>query len=309
MPALGRWYQDVWAEEDTYLNSPSASPAPTLPSSVGAGLEAPPVGRFRPIDLTDDSATTENIHLGPLAERVAAVLSWEGVKRPEVERQSTEPEPNADDGGIGALANIDTAELEERLRRELRYLGVFSDASSLPTAGSRKDNDVDWTQRQDDEISASLRACQRQLRDQMATNEARKARLIGLVRDRIAYQEYETLRDSMEKEIENGWVKLQRAVKRKAAKPTGRDKATGSTPSAATPSNTGQANGVTTRGEKERVPVGEALLALLDKRRRFIDSLATMFEDAEPGRYRGYPEKSVYGDDPLTRTSEPTTTS
>jgi transcriptional adapter 3 len=311
MPALGRWYQDVWAEEDAFLNSPSASPAP-FSSSTGGGLEPPPLGRFRPSDLTDDSVATENVFLGPLAERVAAALSWEGVKRPQVDQRATEPETTlgADEGGLGGLTgvNIDTTELEERLRRELRYLGVFADANSS-SATYRRDGDVDWSQRQDDEISASLRACQRQLRDQMEINEARKARLAEVVRDRMAYQEYEGLRDSVEKEIEAGWAKLQRAVKRKAAKAKERGSNTvaAGTPSAATPTSAAApANGVVTRGaekEQQRVPVSDSIVSALEKRRRFVDSLAPLFDDAEPGRFRGFPTESIYGDDPLTRTT------
>jgi transcriptional adapter 3 len=317
MPALGRWYQDVWAEEDAFFNSPSASPAP-FQASTGGGLETPPVGRFRPSDLSDDSVTTENVYLGPLAERIAAAISWESVKRPRVGQRETESETTlgADEGGIGGV-NIDTTELEDRLRRELRYLGVFADANSTSATG-RRDGDVDWLQRQDDEISASLRACQRHLRDQMAINDARKARVAEAIKDRMAYQEYEGLRDSVEKEIEAGWAKLQRTVKRKAAKAKERDKQ-GNTAMTGTPASTAMpssnailggtaANGVVTRAEKERVPVSRAIVAALEKRRRFVDSLAPLLDDAEPGRFRGFPSQSIYGDDPLTRTtpSEPT---
>ena len=47
-------------------------------------------------------------------------------------------------------------------------------------------------------------------------NEARKAILMSLVKDRMAYQDYETARDAQERVIEQGWQKrLRTDVKKK----------------------------------------------------------------------------------------------
>jgi hypothetical protein len=87
-----------------------------------------------------------------------------------------------------------------------------------------------------------------------------------------------SLWDSVEKEIEAGWAKLQRAVKRKAARAKERDKqgnnnATADTPSAAMLSSAvpggATTNGVVTRAGRERVPAFEFIVTALEKRHRF----------------------------------------
>ena len=138
------------------------------------------------------------------------------------------------------IKEMDALDFEARLTRELSFLGVLpplsrssasSASSSTGTSGKKSgpaaasdaqqpqlEAPVDWAGRQDDEISASLRACQRLLEKQTAINGQRRERLAELVRQRIAYQEYESLRDGLEAVIEGAWNKRHRAAQRKAVK-------------------------------------------------------------------------------------------
>ena len=204
---------------------------------------------------------------------------------------------------------MDAVNLEDRIRRELNYLGVFpwepqvpnsamngpmSSASKTPVLGSstmggpaivNKNGEIDWSLRTDDEISTALRACQRRLRDQMAINETRKGRLADVVRDRLAYQEYEGVRDSLEKQIESGWIRRQRHHgKRKSGKGRWSEK-----------------NAPT---ESVRIPFPEGLVSAIEKRRKLVDNVAPIFQGANAGRFRFIPSVSVYGEETGVKTEE-----
>ena len=62
----------------------------------------------------------------------------------------------------------------------------------------------------DDPIATALREAQRELRKVAATNKARKARLVSIACDRLGYQEYLEVRDSIDRNITTLYHKLQR---------------------------------------------------------------------------------------------------
>lgn len=143
---------------------------------------------------------------------------------------------------------------------------------------------VDWSTREDDEVSSALRACQQLLQRQTALNEARKSVLSSIVKDRMAYQDYETTRDAQERVIENGWTKRQRAGKKKG-KGRERDRAAAAAAAA--------------NAEPSKPPVSLALLAAVEKRNKLVGQFKAFFSDEEDrGRFFGIPEKSVYADLP-----------
>ena len=132
-----------------------------------------------------------------------------------------------------SIKDMDALDFESRLTRELSFLGIIPLPARIapppPPKPSKKvaepvttqvdiSSSVDWSTRADDEIATALRACQRQLKKQVALNDKRKERLASIVRQRIAYQEYEHLRDGLEAVIEAAWAKRQRAAQRKAQK-------------------------------------------------------------------------------------------
>lgn len=158
---------------------------------------------------------------------------------------------------------------------------------------------MEWTAREDDDISSALRACQRLLRDQIAVNEGRKARLAEIVRDRIAYQEYESIRDGLERVIETGWIKRQRASKKKTKTKPGIHGAAATSLTASSSQTDSTATGPTTQqGHPKPPPLSEALLVALDKRRRFVDGFFPIFrgtdDEQERARFFGIPPASIY---------------
>jgi transcriptional adapter 3 len=205
-----------------------------------------------------------------------------------------------------SIKEMDALDFESRLTRELSFLGLIPlparAVPPVPTKPSKKNtipdnsaasldlsSSVDWSSRADDEISFALRACQRELRKQTALNDQRKERLSQIVRQRIAYQEFEHLRDGLEAVIEGAWAKRQRAAQRKAQKDRkekdkkgerekDRDKIeAASLAQSIAALNTPQ-------------PLSASLVAALTKRRNLVDSVQPLFP---PNAYI-LPEESIY---------------
>ncbi|KAF8638797.1 hypothetical protein AX17_001856 [Amanita inopinata Kibby_2008] len=196
MPKLGRHYLEVWEDEDAGL-----VPLVTLPQDAPIKQFAAPAPKWDPSTLMEHELLVEEKGHGPLTERViSALLSvpdvavWKGVKAAE---DAMEGRP----GGSGAAAarkeKLNVSELENRIKDTMRYHGLL-------------DGMPDFTEKVDDPIATALRHAQRELRTVLATNKARRARLVAIARDRLAYQEYLELRDSIDKNITNLFGKLQK---------------------------------------------------------------------------------------------------
>lgn len=231
---------------------------------------------------------TENVHLGPLTERLVASLNDGGLASLLVEVPTDEVDASA-----GTAAPMDAIELEDRLKRELRFLGVFPTDALVPSsallAAQANTGDIDWSLRTDDEISTALRACQRALRDQIDVNEGKKAKLATIVKDRMAYQEFESTRDGIEKVIETGWIKRQRYGKKKApvvpTKPGAKPPPVPVAPPPAIVIN------------EPKPPLSRDLLVQMDRRKRFIGAFQPLFDGQPEGRFAGLPGESVYGEE------------
>lgn len=204
---------------------------------------------------------------------------------------------------VPSIKEMDALDFESRLTRELSFLGVIPLPTRIappPTKPSKKTTEsnttqldlsssVDWSSRADDEISTALRACQRQLRRQIAINDKRKERLANIVRQRIAYQEYEHLRDGLEAVIEGAWAKRQRAAQRKAQKDRkekdkkgDREKDRDKLEAASLAQSIAALN--------TPQPLSANLVAALTKRRNLVDSVQPLFP---PNAYI-LPTESIY---------------
>lgn len=109
-----------------------------------------------------------------------------------------------------------------------------------------------------------------------ALNEGRKAKLQQLVKDRMAYQEYEAIRDAQERSIEAGWTKRSRNAKRKTK---AKDK---------------DANGANGASGTAHPPVSLALLSAVEKRHQLVSHLQPFFDEEQNGRFFGLPHESVF---------------
>lgn len=138
IPPLGPYYLDTWAEEDQsvgFMVSKSTS-TPTPPPSSQPQL------KYLKQPLTDQQLLKDDISCGTLTERLIASLVQENVLDGEpLDQQDDEEEveENDDDIVIDKKYNAKTViqmsadpghevvEFEERLKRELRYAGLFGD--------------------------------------------------------------------------------------------------------------------------------------------------------------------------------------
>jgi transcriptional adapter 3 len=154
----------------------------------------------------------------------------------------------------------------------------------------------------DDPIATALRHAQRELRTVTATNKARKARLAGIARDRLGYQEYLELRDSIDKNLWTTYTKLQKKdvpklgkKKKKIADVNGN--ANGSVSGGGgLPAPSPAALGFITDDEC-KLSLADSLKQLVETRRQWVDVVGGVFEGKQkenPGRIWGLSNESVY---------------
>ena len=95
-----------------------------------------------------------------------------------IKNGTTSSLPNAEDWEINNV-NLDYPTFEERLKRELKYVGIYM---NMPKDENSDKDDLDWiTGREDDEISAELRELQNSLKQVTARNQKRKHILLSLI--------------------------------------------------------------------------------------------------------------------------------
>jgi len=152
----------------------------------------------------------------------------------------------------------------------------------------------------------------------VALNKARKAQLVGVARDRLGYQEYLELRDTIDRNICNLYTKLQKKdapkLSKKKKKPLqGAAAAAHAAATAAVAAAKGSAGGGDestqnflppcpaalglTPDEDNHLTVNDQLKQLIETRRQWVDNVGSVFDEKErenPGRIYGLPQESLY---------------
>ena len=284
IPRLGRFYADMWAEEDSILAAKLNSPATY--SNQTDGYQAK--GSINA--LTDDKLYTEDVSCGPLSSRLlSAILSNHEVETEDDEKKNggVKSENGPDQTNLLAQDEVatqlnsnedyrittdanDYQSIEDRLKRELKYIGIFM---NLPTRddGKAKPNKLtgrvpkklaisivdsdEWIRnKEDDEVCAEIRSLQNELREVTSRNRANKRKLVPIVQDAIAYQEYSTILEDLDKQVDLAFMKRSKG-----------------------------------RGKKKKIDanapqqqaINSGLRALLEKRRRWIESIGNLFPPPE----------------------------
>lgn len=180
--------------------------------------------------MSDEVAETSEISTGPILARLLSTM------RPERRVPATETvggatsEPPPEPDGIDATANhddqqtrvlppatymsestqpgwknnmpkLDYAQMDERIKAELRYIGFLPD-----------DAEPDYAGHHDDDVAARLRYLQAELQRVSVENGARKARLLELVEERMAQQEYSTIADDLDTQLNQAYQKRHRNI-------------------------------------------------------------------------------------------------
>jgi hypothetical protein len=200
---VGRPYQQQWAEEDALLFEGIA------PETIQRGefVEA------------DDTVLPGDVSLGPLAEKLLASLIPEGVV-PDLrllleEDGTTDPTPanvNTQSSALKTIlsrkprTSLEIRDMEARLRKELVFLGIVSE------------NDLSSSLNEpDDELSLELKKLQRDLWDQTAVNEKRKSKVKQVAEKWMGYQEYQSLLEEINKNIQQAYTKRYSSKKSKSS--------------------------------------------------------------------------------------------
>ncbi|KII89418.1 hypothetical protein PLICRDRAFT_41071 [Plicaturopsis crispa FD-325 SS-3] len=298
MPKLGPHYTEQWELED--LKAQEAAGFHTgrdlsipLPSSSFSA----PVPKWDPSTLSEPDLVNEERGHGPLTERLVSALlpmpdmsGWKGVKAAE---DAMEGRPGGYGAAMARREKVNVSDLEARIRDTMRFNGLLD---GLP----------DYSEKVDDPIATALRHAQAELRTVVATNKARKERLASIAYDRLGYQEYLDLRDSIDKNISATYAKLQKkdvpkvAKKKKKGEANGTGNGAGANGSASTtpavPPPCPAALGLSP-DEENRLTVSEQLKQLVETRRQWVDQVGSVFErkqEESPGRIWGLPKTSVY---------------
>lgn len=285
MPKRGkRHYTEVWAEEDGAMSVDSPQ--------QGRDKLPPHLPRGSIENMSDGVAETDSLSIGPLASRLLAAL------RPENRQQDEKPTANGTTNGDvsmngddddqpngitddkdkdkdrnnplppasymkdsstdawkkAAHPKLEYAQVDERLKQELRHIGF------LPQEGIESEYDGHY----DDEVAGRLRHLQSRLKEQILINGARKARLTDLVRERMAHQEYQTILEDLDSQVQGAYLKRTRTMgkSKKAKRPGG-----------AAGALAGGAAGMARPG------IGDLTKMLMERRRRWIDTIGSVFDD------------------------------
>jgi transcriptional adapter 3 len=293
LPRRGlRHYKDVWAEEDGAMH---------IDTNENRLPQNEPRGSYE--DVTDEVLETDNVSTGPLYARLLSLLRPEGRGHTKEEGNGVNQDAMDIDDGAGAPADAnntnslpaatqlpdflqpgwrapqpmgrtDYATLEERTAMELKHYGFITDGDEV---GAQNNFDS----HNDDEVAARLRLLQGELRKQSVINGARKQRLLELTEERMAQQEYNTIADDLDNQLNAAYLKRNRNIG-KGKKQTKR------------PGGPGGGSHPVANAGISRPSVGEPIRILMERRHQWIDTIGPVVNYGKTGLPK---EESVFPDD------------
>jgi transcriptional adapter 3 len=294
LPRRGqRHYKEIWAEEDgaMHIDSNDQRPSPNVPRGAAE-------------DISDDVLETDQVSTGPLLARVLAALRPEGRGNQSNNHDTNGVNGDAMDIDEGAGAQPDTTNstsipaaaqlpdlthpgwkapqqsgrtdyvgMEDRMLMELKHFGLISETDAESQS---------YDSHFDDEVAQRLRFLQEELRKQSIVNGARKQRLLELTEERIAQQEYNTIADDLDNQLNAAYLKRNRNIgkgKKQNKRPGGAGG--GSHPVASA--------GITRPG------VGEPIRTLMERRQQWISTIGPVVNFGKTG----LPAETIFGDEKM----------
>ena len=311
MPRRGkRSYKEIWDEEDgsTSRETPEQDRLP--PNQSRGNLD----------QMNDKIAETDQISSGPLLNRLLSTMRFEHRAPPEENSQTngltngtdepsltngdlpngTSHEPNSDDPNNKTTSlppatalpssdrpptntpNLTHPQIDERLKAELRHIGFLA-----------PDDEPDYDSHYDDEIAERLRYLQEELRRVSILNGARKQRVLDLAQEQMAYQEYATILEDLDGQVQQAYLKRSRTMKSKK-----NSKRPGGAGGGSHPAH----GGVSTDGGVSKPGIGDVARQLMTRRAKWEEKIGPVFRN-DIRRVRGKGEV-IFGDavmEPLVR--------
>jgi transcriptional adapter 3 len=276
-------YTEVWAEEDgaMAIDTPKQD-RDKLPANQARGSIE---------DIDDSIAETDQVSAGPILSRLLATLRPEHRAPPSDDKATTNgiaigdfslngdmngdfhepnllaideppppippatymPESSSETWKKATHPKLDHAQVDERIKQELRHIGF------LPF-----DEEPDFDGHFDDEIAGRLRLLQAQLKEQAIINGARKARMMDLVKERMAHQEYTTILEDLDSQVQSAYMKRTRSMGK--SKKTKRPGGAG-----------GGSHFVGAGSGMARPGIGDMTKTLMERRKKWIDNIGPVF--------------------------------
>ncbi|ERF72109.1 hypothetical protein EPUS_02900 [Endocarpon pusillum Z07020] len=325
IPSRGeRHYSEIWAAEDTNT---------ALVSSNDMNSVNKPNGSIE--DINDDTVGTDKISGGPLANRLLSLLRFEHRSSPTENGITTNGAGPSDTNLFGNDTSMDLDPLtnghldlpdpkplpsassvaeqhapkssnntsngaststngtgtghpppDDRIKLELRHLGFLG-----------VDEEPDFAGHHDDDISVRLRLLQSELKKVMITNGARKARLLDIARERLAYQEYSTIHEDLDSQVQQAYLKRTRTLGKSKKGHHGQGGTGGGVgrPRPGNAVNGSVAGGQVGAGLARQRDIGDSARMLMDRRKRWEDCIGPVFE----GMRQGVPKSVEAGGETL----------
>ncbi|KAF3002623.1 Transcriptional regulator [Curvularia kusanoi] len=290
LPRRGqRHYKAIWAEEDGAMH---------IDSNVERSTAHVPRGAAE--DLVDEVLETEQVSAGPLVSRLLATLRPEGRGAQTNDTNNLNSDAMDIDEGAGApvdttntntlpaatqlpdftgrlpqppTPHTDYASLEDRMLMELKHYGLLSEPDTETQT---------YDYHFDDEVAQRLRFLQEELRKQSIVNGARKQRLLELTEERIAQQEYNTIADDLDNQLNAAYLKRNRNI--------GKGKKQNKRPGGAGGGSHAVANaGISRPG------VGEPIRTLMERRIQWISTIGPVVNFGKTG----LPEETVFPEEKM----------
>lgn len=278
-------FRQLWAEEDGLSYDPSQDEKDQLPLNQGRGSIE---------QLTDEKAETNEVSIGPLLSRLCSLLRYEHRSLPddnanamngetsapgapngdamEVDQPNGDTESKPDSKSLPpatafrdasptgfktSVAKLDHAQLDERAKAELRYIGFLG-----------PDDNPDYDAHYDDEVAERLRLLQSELKKQIITNNARKARILKIAQEHMALLEFTTIQDDLDSQVQQAYLKRTRTMGKSKKGSQAKHR----------PGGAGGGSNVANAGVS-RPAVGDAAKIVMDRRKRWNDAFLPIFDD------------------------------
>lgn len=262
IPPLGANYQDVWQFEN------EGKPIRLNKLQMANGMKvrkqfATPMGDSSYLQSSYDELDTR-VSTGPLTSRLLSAIV------PNDDNVTLDFFNDEDEKPIEDLDGMSYEQIEERLKRELNYLGVFMNIRQKLNQNSW---DQDWgIYKEDDEVSKEIRMLQRQLKVTQMRNNARKETLIPKVKEQIAWQEYIMIVEDLDKQIEQHYRRRIGVLPKK--------------------SNKKKTSADEVKDDNTNIITNASFKGLLDKRRRWIEKIGPLFKTNY--EMRRMPEEPIF---------------
>ncbi len=294
VPRGKRHYSELWAEEDGTIALDNGSSDKLSPNQARGNIE----------QIENGAEETDQVSQGPLASRLLSLLRFEHRPSPSADTNGTngdltnglangdltsmdldgltnghidgEDKPLPVAASVADLVGskppnlgqkLDYVQADERIKMELRHLDFLG-----------QDEAPDFDGHHDDDISERLRILQVELRRVMIVNGARKARVLDIAKERLAYQEYNTIHEDLDSQVQQAYLKRTRTLgkTKKGGPGAGKPRPGGHVASAG-----GTAGALA--GISRARDIGDNARMLMDRRKRWEDCIGPVFKDMKHG--------------------------